>query len=196
MLDRTKTKYSANMIDLRKTVSHGRIGEAVVTAKCWMYGIPAHNTNGLRANFAGSDIIVDTADPRRKLLVQVKSGYARASQVYFTQAQGLKDLSEPKFKADFVVFVNMDEKIGQQHAHDGKLDFQHFSFYVVPGDDANKLYQDAVRREYTRPKLDGGVRSLSGLAVYASPGTMEPYVDAWDLLRAAAHFSSASLEPA
>jgi hypothetical protein len=183
------------MIDLRKTVSHGRIGEAVVTAKCWMYGIPAHNTNGLRANFAGSDIIVDTADPRRKLLVQVKSGYARSSQVYFTQAQGQKDLSEAKFKADFVVFVNMDEKVGQQHAHDGKLGFEHFSFYVVPGDDANKLYQDAVHREFMRPKRDGGVRSLTGLAVYASPGTMDQYRDAWHLLRVAAHLKSEVILP-
>lgn len=47
-----------------------------MTAKCWMNGIPAHNTNGLRANFAGSDIIIDTDDPRKKLLVQVKTGYS------------------------------------------------------------------------------------------------------------------------
>lgn len=175
------------MINIRKTVSHGRIGEAVVTAKCWMHGIPAHNTNGLRANFAGSDLIVDTADPRRKLLVQVKSGYARASQVYFTQATGVEDLEVAKFKADFVVFVNIDEKVGQQHAHDGKLQFDHFSFFVVPVDDANRLFRDAVRREFERPKKDGGVRSLSGLAVYATPGTMEPYRDAWQLLRSVPH---------
>jgi hypothetical protein len=175
------------MIEIRKTLSHGRIGEAVVTAKCWMHGIPAHNTNGLRSNFAGSDIIVDTADPRRKLLIQVKSGYARASQVYFTQATGSGDLVTPKFKADFVVFVNMDEKVGKQHAHDGKLKFEHFAFFVVPADEANKLFRDAVQREFARPKKDGGTRSLSGLAVYASPGTMEPYRDAWHLLRTVAH---------
>lgn len=34
-----------------KSQSHGRIGEAAVLAKCWMHGIPAHNTGGLRANF-------------------------------------------------------------------------------------------------------------------------------------------------
>lgn len=175
------------MIDLRKALTHGRIGEALVTAKCWMHGIPAHNTNGLRANFAGSDLIVDTANPRRKLLVQVKSGYARTSEVYFTQSTGLQDLNMGKFKADFVVFVNIDHKIGQKHQHDGTLRFEHFSFFVVPVDDANRLYCDAVRREYARPKLDGGVRSLSGMAVYETPGTMEPYRDAWHLLRVAAH---------
>jgi hypothetical protein len=47
---------------LRKTQSHGKTGEAAVTAKCWMHGIPAYNTSGLRANFAGSDLIVDTSD--------------------------------------------------------------------------------------------------------------------------------------
>ena len=176
-------------LTLRKTVSHGRIGEAVVTAKCWMYGIPAHNTNGLRANFAGSDIIVDTADPRRKLLVQVKSGYTRAGQVYFTQASGPDDLETPKFKADFVVFVNIDEKAGPAHAHDGTLDFQHFRFFVVPVEDANRLFREAVRREHERPKRDGGIRSLAGLAVYAAPSTMEIYHNAWHLLRSAAHIS-------
>lgn len=175
------------MTELRKTQSHGRIGEALVTAKCWMYGIPAHNTNGLRSNFAGSDLLVDTIDPRRKLLVQVKSGYAKTSRVYFTQAAGLSDLDTPKFKADFVIFVNIDEKIGQRHTHNGSLGFEHFTFYVVPVDDANRLYKDALKREYTRPKLDGGVRSLSGLAVFAEPDTMDFYRDNWQLLQQAAH---------
>lgn len=35
-------------MSIRKTQSHGKIGEAAVTAKCWMHGIPAYNTRGLR----------------------------------------------------------------------------------------------------------------------------------------------------
>ena len=88
---------------------------------------------------------------------------------------------------DFVAFVNMDEKIGSKHQHDGTLKFEHFSFFVVPVEDANRLYREAVQRDYAKPKRDGGVRSLSGMAVYASPGTMEPYREAWHLLREAAH---------
>src|SRR5947208_2555920 len=78
---------------LRKTQSHGKIGEAAVTAKCWMNGIPAYNTGGLRANFAGSDLIVDTEDPKRKLLIQVKAGYSpRNDQIYLTQCKGEMEL--------------------------------------------------------------------------------------------------------
>ena len=58
-----------------------------------MHGIPAHNTNGLRANFAGSDLIIDTSNPRKKLLVQVKTGYAPSKgMVYLTPASGEHDL--------------------------------------------------------------------------------------------------------
>jgi hypothetical protein len=39
-----------------------------------MHGITAYFTGGLRNNFAGSDIIVETKDPRRKLWVQMKTG--------------------------------------------------------------------------------------------------------------------------
>jgi hypothetical protein len=172
------------MAGLRKSTSHGRIGEAVVTAKCWMNGIQAHNTNGLRANFAGCDLIVDTHNPGRKLLVQVKSGYARfEKEVYFTQASGSADLNEAKFKADFVVLVNIEQKIGEMHAHDGTLGFEHLIFYVIPVDKANRIYRDAVRREYDRPKRDGGKRSLSNLAVYVHPSELEGYREAWHLLR-------------
>ncbi len=172
------------MTSLRKSTSHGRIGEAVVTAKCWMHGIPAHNTNGLRANFSGCDLIVDTHNPRKKILVQVKSGYARfEKEVYFTQASGSADLVEEKFKADFVVLVNIEQKIGESHTHDGELKFEHLHFYVIPVDTANQIYRDAVRREYDRPKRDGGRRSLSNLAVYVHPNELDAYRDAWHLLR-------------
>jgi len=57
------------MADLRKSHSHGKIGEAAVYAKCWMHGIPAYFTGGLRSNFAGSDLIVETTDARKKLWV-------------------------------------------------------------------------------------------------------------------------------
>ena len=96
---------------LRKTQSHGQIGEASVAAKCWMHGIPAYNTGGLRANCAGSDLIVDTVDPKTKLMIQVKAGYnPGASQVYLTQCQGDEELRSDKFVSDFVVFVNIDRK--------------------------------------------------------------------------------------
>jgi hypothetical protein len=84
---------------LKKTQSHGKIGEAAAAAKCWMHGIAAYSTGGLRSNFAGSDLIVDTPDPRRKLLVQVKAGYARAKDVYLTQCGGEDDLTNDKFVA-------------------------------------------------------------------------------------------------
>lgn len=169
----------------RKTTSHGRIGEAAVTAKCWMNGIPAHNTNGLRANFAGSDLIIDTLDPRRKLLVQVKTGYSPAKkQVYLTQATGDQDLENAKFKSDFVVFVNIEKKAGEAHQHRGTLDFHHFTYYVVPCDEANQLFRAAVNREYARPLIKtGGQRKLTNLAVYVELETMAKYLDAWHILR-------------
>lgn len=52
-----------------------------------MHGIAAYNTAGLRANFAGSDILVDTNDAKKKLFIQVKTGYCRSDLVYFTQAE-------------------------------------------------------------------------------------------------------------
>ncbi|MCX7278907.1 MAG: hypothetical protein NTZ15_16570 [Burkholderiales bacterium] len=170
----------------RKTQSHGRIGEAAVTAKCWMNGVPAHNTNGLRANFAGSDLIVDTLNPRIKLLVQVKAGFCPAKEgIYLTQASGEDDLTKDKFHADFVVFVNMNRKIGESHNHRGTLDFSHLTYYVVPADAANKLFRDAVRREYAKPliKTPDKKRSLKNLAVNVEPQVISKYRDAWQLLR-------------
>ena len=168
-----------------KKTSHGRIGEAMTTAKCWMNGIPAHNTNGLRANFAGSDLIIDTADPSKKLLVQVKAGFSPSKgQVYLTQASGEVDLKKPKFKANFVVFVNIDRKAGQSHRHRGTLDFKHFTFFVVPCKVANKLFRDAVQREYDRPLIKtGGRRKLTNLAVNVEPEAMKGYENAWHILR-------------
>lgn len=113
---------------LRKTQSHGRIGEAAVTAKCWMHGIAAYNTAGLRANFAGSDLLVDTEDPRHKLLIQVKTGYCKSGDwVYTTQCGGEDELTVDKFVSDFVVFVNLDYAAGSKHQHDGMLDFKHLT---------------------------------------------------------------------
>ena len=171
--------------ELRKTQSHGRIGEAAVTAKCWMNGIPAHNANGLRANFAGSDIIIDTDDPRRKRLVQVKAGYSPTKElVYLTQSTGVGDLTEDKFRADFVVFVNIDKKAGESHRHLGTLSFEHLSYYVVPVEQANQIFREAVQREYDRPLLrKEGRRSLANMAVNVPPAAMAMYRDAWHLLR-------------
>lgn len=183
---------------LRKHQSHGRIGEAAVAAKCWMHGIPAYNTGGLRANFAGSDLIVDTNDPKRKLLLQVKSGYnPRAGLVYMTQCKGIEDLDQEKFVADFVVFVNIDRKAGNAHQHDGSLGFEHLTYYIVPRDDANRIFQSAVRRDYAIPlKKTGGKRSLANLAVNVELAEMKPFLDAWRLITASPEIKKASaVEP-
>ncbi|MHB8839021.1 MAG: hypothetical protein ACYC7F_08730 [Gemmatimonadaceae bacterium] len=172
-------------IAVRKTQSHGKIGEAAVAAKCWMHGIPAYNTAGLRANFAGSDLLVDTADPRRKLLVQVKAGYSPSdTQVYLTQCKGEEELTEDKFASDFVVFVNIDRKVGSTHEHEGKLGFEHLSFFVVPREIANRIYREAVNREYKRPLKTGGQRKLGNMAVNVAMETLLQYRDAWELMRA------------
>lgn len=176
----------ASMAQIRKQQSHGRIGEAAVSAKCWMHGIPAYNTSGLRANFAGSDLIVDTPDPTRKLLIQVKTGYNSSPEwVYFTQCSGDEDLHRPKFVSDFVVLVNLDKKAGAHHTHRGELDFQHLHFYVVPRSSANALYIAAVRREHARPLKSGGQRKLGNLSVNVASAEMAQFKDAWHLIREA-----------
>jgi hypothetical protein len=113
----------------QKKLSHGKSGEAAVCARCWMHGIPAYSKGGLRANFAGSDLIVDTTDPRRKLWIQGKTGYpTRRNSVYLTQSAGDRDLTLPKFVADFVVFVNLDAEAARKHTHNGELDFSALSY--------------------------------------------------------------------
>jgi hypothetical protein len=50
-MQRTVNRPYASLYDrmeIRKQQSHGKIGEAAVAAKCWMHGIPAYNTAGLR----------------------------------------------------------------------------------------------------------------------------------------------------
>ena len=171
-------------MEIRKQQSHGRIGEAAVAAKCWMHGIPAYNTAGLRANFAGSDLLIDTVDPTRKLLVQVKTGYnPSAGWVYMTQCSGEHELEKDKFVSDFVVFVNLDKKTGSKHEHNGELDFQHLSYYVVPRDKANALYRAALVREHVRPLINGGQRKLGNLAVNVEVAEMAEFKDAWHLMR-------------
>jgi len=172
-------------VSLRKQQSHGRIGEAAVSAKCWMHGIPAYNTGGLRANFAGSDLIIDTANPKIKKLVQVKTGYAPAKdKVYLTQCKGEVDLEGDKFVSDFVVFVNIDKKIGSTHNHDGAFGFEHLEFYIVPQVEANAIYKAAVHRDYTRPLKTGGVRKLGNMAVVVTKEEMSKFLNAWQVLRA------------
>lgn len=170
---------------IRKQQSHGRIGEAAVTAKCWMHGIAAYNTAGLRANFAGSDLIVDTLDPTRKLLIQVKTGYKPSLDwVYMTQCSGVHELGKPKFVSDFVVFVNLDKRVGVKHQHNGELDFQHLTFYVLPRDRANSLYRAALEREHARPLMKTrGQRKLGNLAVNVSATDMAEFQNRWDLIQ-------------
>ena len=172
------------LVPLRKTQSHGRIGEAAVTAKCWMHGISAYNTGGLRANFAGSDLIIDTADPKVKRLVQVKTGYAPTKRrIYLTQCKGECDLKGDKFVSDFVVVVNIDKTVGSTHAHNGELSFEHLTFYVTPREAANQLYRSAVQREYDRPLKAGGRRKLANMAVEVASEEMIPSLNAWHLMR-------------
>jgi hypothetical protein len=151
-----------------------------------MNGIPAYYTAGLRANFAGSDLIVDTPDPTRKLLLQVKTGYNPSPDwVYFTQCSGEDELNRPKFVSDFVVLVNLNKKVGSSHTHRGELDFQHLTFYVVPRAVANTLYLAALQREHARPLKAGGQRKLGNLAVSVTSTEMAPFKDAWHLIREA-----------
>jgi len=172
-------------MNIRKQQSHGKIGESAVAAKCWMHGIPAYNTAGLRANFAGSDLLVDTTDPTRKLLVQVKTGYTPSSDwVYMTQCAGEHELGKNKFVSDFVVFVNLDKKAGMKHTHKGEMDFHHLTFFVVPRQEANALYMQALKREHERPLIKtGGQRKLGNLAVNVAAKDMEQFKDAWHLIR-------------
>lgn len=171
---------------LRKSRSHGRIGEAAVAAKCWMNGIEAFSTAGLRANFAGADLIVETPQTRRKLWVQVKSGIPiLKDHVYLTQCAGESDLSQRKFDADFVIFVNIDNRAGKANRHEGTLDFRHLSFYVVPGAKANQLYLRALKHWAEKPKRDGGRRKLTNMAVHVPAPDMDQYREAWGLLKAA-----------
>jgi hypothetical protein len=171
---------------LKKQQSHGKIGEAAVTAKCWMNGIAAYNTGGLRSNFAGSDLLLDTSDPKKKLLIQVKAGYSPGDdQVYLTQCSGEEELEREKFVADFVVFVNIDRKVGPNHQHDGTLSFEHLSYFVVPRDVANNVYGQALRREHSRPLRNGGQRKLGNLAVIVPLSDLKEFKDAWHLMRRA-----------
>ncbi|MBM3814869.1 MAG: hypothetical protein FJW20_24860 [Acidimicrobiia bacterium] len=173
------------MPDLRKSQSHGRIGEAAVYAKCWMHGIAAYFTGGLRNNFAGSDLIVETKDQRRKLWVQVKTGApVLKDHVYFTQCAGDGDLTTDKFDSDFVVLVNLQPQAALKHAHQGELGFEHLSFFVVPSEEANTIYRRWLRHWHAKPKRDGGVRKLANMAVHAPASEMAPYQDAWHLLKA------------
>ncbi len=172
------------MSALRKSQSHGKIGEAAVYAKCWMNGIPAYFTGGLRSNFAGSDLIVETSDLRKKLWVQVKTGAPILKHhVYLTQCAGDEDLGKDKFDSDFVVFVNLDTRVGLKHTHTGELGFEHLLFYVLPRTAANSIYQHWLCHWHDKPKRDGERRKLSNMAVHVPCEEVEQYRNAWHLLR-------------
>jgi hypothetical protein len=174
------------MSNLRKSQTHGRIGEAAAYAKCWMHGVPAYFTGGLRSNFAGSDLIVETGNQRNKLWVQVKTGAPiLKDHVYLTQCAGDADLGVPKFDSDFIVFVNLNARFAKNHAHEGQLSFEHLSFYVVPAIDANAIFEKWLKHWHAKPKKDGGVRKLGNMAVHVPAPEMAKYRDAWMLLRGA-----------
>ena len=138
-----------------------------------MHGIPAYHTGVLRNNFAGSDLIVETRNPRVKLWIQVKTGAPiLKAHVYLTQCAGDVDLEKDKFEADFVVFVNLDTQRAKKHAHDGTLGFDHMTFYVVPRTDANRIYRKSVNNWAVKPKRDGGIRKLGNMAVHVPSDQM------------------------
>jgi hypothetical protein len=173
------------MTEISKRQSHGRIGEAAVSAKCWMHGVRAYSTGGLRANFAGSDLIVETGSQRRKLWVQVKTGSPTLKDgVYLTQCNE-RDVDEDKFTSDFVVYVNLNARHARAHRHDGQLDFSHLTFYVLPVAEANKIFKDAVLALAKRPKRDNGIRKMTNVAIDVPKRLMVPYLDAWHLIREA-----------
>lgn len=151
-----------------------------------MHGIPAYHTGGLRSNFAGSDLIVETPDPRLKLWVQVKTGAPTLrDHVYLTQCKGDEDLLCEKFDSDFVVFVNLDQKVALAHQHDGSLQFAHLSFYVMPREAANLIYRKWLGEWHVKPKRDGQQRKLTNMAIYVPVAEMQVYREAWHLLREA-----------
>ncbi|HXG29586.1 MAG TPA: hypothetical protein VNJ47_12150 [Nevskiales bacterium] len=148
-----------------------------------MNGIPAYFTGGLRNNFAGSDLIVETGDPRKKLWVQVKTGAPiLKDHVYLTQCAGEDDLGRDKFDSDFVVFVNIELSAAKKHNHAGELGFEHLSFYVVPRKAANSLYQRWLGHWHAKPKRDGQQRKLGNMAVHVPRQEIEQYQNAWSLL--------------
>jgi hypothetical protein len=169
-----------------KQLSHGRIGEAAVYAKCWMHGIQAYFTGVLKHNFPGSDLLVAT-DRLQKRWIEVKTGYSvQKDGVYLTQSSGEDDLKKHKFTADFVVFVNLDPESAKKHTHNGELDFSDLAYYVVPRDEANRIFREALQRDADRPKKDGTKRSLKNVAVHASLKEIERFRDAWNLLKQSA----------
>lgn len=175
------------MTEIRKSQSHGKIGEAAVFAKCWMHGIPAYFTGGLRSNFAGSDLIVETGNQRSKLWIQVKTGAPiLKGHVYLTQCSGEEDLHRHKFASDFVVFVNLANPPALKHEHSGELGFEHLTYFVVPVANANRLYRKWLTHWQRKPKRDGGVRKLGNMAIHVSEAEMVRYRDAWHLLKARA----------
>jgi hypothetical protein len=151
-----------------------------------MYGISAYFTGGLRANFAGSDLIVETNNPRKKLWVQVKTGAPLLKeQTYLTQSSGERDLKGEKFSSDFVIFINLDLRVAKSHTHEGEMNFSHLSFYVVPSKAANRLYKRALNHWAEKPKRNGERRKLANMAVHVSDADMRKYKDAWHLIKSA-----------
>ncbi len=103
-----------------------------------------------------------------------------------TQCSGDQELNVSKFVADFIVFVNLHKKVGSTHQHMGELSFEHLIFFVVPRDEANQLYAAALKREHSRPLINGGgQRKMGNLAVNVESSEMAKYKDAWQLIREA-----------
>ena len=120
-----------------------------------------------------------------KSWVQVKTGAPiLKDHIYLTQCSGDEDLNQPKFESDFVIFVNLETRLALRHLHQGELGFEHLSFYVVPADEANAVYQKWLTHWHKKPKRDGDVRKLSNMAVHVPAFEMAKYHDAWSLLKA------------
>jgi hypothetical protein len=166
-----------------KIQSHSQICKAAVLAKCWMHGIRAHINVAKRA-----ELTIASSNPKTTKVVQVKGGYSPVKgMVYLTQCKGEDDLIGDKFDADFVVFVNIETKVGKSHQHDGSLGFEHLQFFVLPRANANAIYRASVQRELAKPLKSGGVRSLKNLAVVASNEDMHPFLNGWQIMQTTHH---------
>ena len=90
-----------------------------------------------------------------------------------------------RFAGEFRSLWESGTAHGEVAHHDGSLDFQSLSFYIVPGKQANLMYQEAVKVLAAKPKRDGGSRKLGNMAVHVPNDDMAGYKNAWGQLKSA-----------
>ena len=57
---------------------------------------------------------------------------------------------------------------------------------MVPRDAANRIYLQALKRDYSKPLKNGGQRKLGNMAVNVTLEEMQEFKDAWHLIRGGA----------